>query len=153
MVDFKCRVCGLVYEEMVHGDRRNSMHCGVGADRVWVAAPGLAGISAHYSHSLGRRVASFTEEERELAKKNSWIATKSEANRLYDGRSFDDDVTIKRQNEADYQKAAAAALGRLKAADAVNADGTDKYGDDPVKMEQIAYDTAETIKVPVPTTE
>jgi len=106
-------------------------------------------LSAHYSHALGKRVSSFTEEERELSKTGSWIASKDEANRLYDG-NFTDDITIKRQAKSDYAKAADQVMKQLQATGAVNPDGSDKYTD-PAKIEQISRETAKTISVPSPT--
>jgi hypothetical protein len=95
MVDFECRKCHRTYEEMCPSDAQSSQHCGVSATRVWVRAPGLAGVNPHFSHALGRRVSGYIEEDRELAKKGQWVATKKEASSMYDHDFMGDNVTIK----------------------------------------------------------
>lgn len=100
LVDFRCSKCGRTYEDCVQSDNQVSTHCGKPAVKVWLRAPGLGGdVRPHYSHALGRKVKSYAEEEKALAKTGSWIASKTEANRLYDTDHFTSDVTIKKDKE------------------------------------------------------
>lgn len=113
-VDFKCKGCGVVFEEVVDRDNQTARHCGKAAIKVWRSAPGLAGaIRPHYSHALGRDVSGYHEEDRELAKTGSWIASKDEGNRVYDTDHFTDNVAIKRNKDVikkHVEKAAARAV-------------------------------------------
>lgn len=105
MVDFECGRCSSIFEEIVNADKQEAYHCGVKAKKVWIKAPGLGGsIHPHYSHAIGRKVNSYAEVDRELAKTGSWVATKSEANRMYDTDHFDDNVAIKKRKKEEIRK-------------------------------------------------
>lgn len=101
-VDFLCDVCGDEWEQLVYSDEKALVNCcGVAAKKIWKKAPGVH-YMPHYSHALGRKVSTYREEEKALqAKDGSWIASKSEANRLMDGdgHAFDDSVVIKKNKE------------------------------------------------------
>lgn len=105
LVDVICENCGKIEEDVfVAGSRiPRCGSCSGVRGKVWLSAPGLSGLSAHYSHALGRAVTSYTEEERELAKKGSWIASKQEIIRSYD-TDIGDDVVVKSARKEQIRK-------------------------------------------------
>lgn len=58
----------------------------------------------HYSHALGKKVNRYIDEERQLEKTGRWIATKNEANAMYDTADFTDNVTVKKATKATIRK-------------------------------------------------
>lgn len=70
---------------------------------MWLSAPGLHGLSAHYSHGLGKHVSSYTEEEKELTKKGMWIASRTETIRSYDWDP-QGDITVKKARKEQIKK-------------------------------------------------
>lgn len=105
LVDTICTSCGEIQQDLYVTRNRlpGCGSCGGVRGKVWLSAPGLSGLSAHYSHALGRNVTSYTEEERELAKKGSWIASKSEVIRSYD-QDLGNDVVIKKARKEQIRK-------------------------------------------------
>jgi hypothetical protein len=121
MKDFQCLKCGKITEEIVVvGDSTVIKHCGKTA-RELVGAP-MVHYKPHYSHGLGRRVDTYAEEERGLAreKNGAWIASKTEANNLYDTDTFTDNVTVKRDRQAGIRKAAEKAAEKLTGSGAIS---------------------------------
>jgi hypothetical protein len=114
MRDFKCEVCGHVWEQIQHSEDLTPMHCGSRTVVIYTTAPGIH-YKRRYSHALGRRVSSYREEERELAKDGSWIASKTEANDAAQNDVFDADVTVRRNTEEKLRKHVEAAARRAVA--------------------------------------
>lgn len=103
MRDFLCRRCGRQWEEIhVEGDP-DPNHCGETVTRIFIAAPGIH-YKRRFSHVLNRKVSSYREEERELAKTGSWIATKTEANDAAQADHFDAPVTVQKRQKEQLQK-------------------------------------------------
>lgn len=90
---FICDVCGYGDEFCVHVEDADPRHCKKPM-RYIVEAPAVH-YKPHYSHGLGKAVESFKQEEKALEAKGQWIATKSEANSIYETDVFKSDMTIR----------------------------------------------------------
>lgn len=94
--DYRCETCGEIRRDIVIIDGESPMvACHQYHTMVPLVGAPMVFYKPHYSHALGKRVNRYTDEERELAKKGQWIASKTEANRVYDTDIFKDDVTVK----------------------------------------------------------
>ena len=82
-VDFRCDWCGKTEEHiLVVNEDPMPKHCKYTMRRV-IGAP-MVHYKPHYSHALGREVNRYSEEEKALEAKGQWIASKTEAARMYD---------------------------------------------------------------------
>lgn len=103
MFDLRCVCCGEVEEHLVRLGERLPDHCGSTMEKIWLKAPGVH-YRPHFSHALKKNVERYSDEDKELAKKGQWIATKSEANRVYDTDHFTDNVTVKNATNESIRK-------------------------------------------------
>ncbi len=110
--DYRCK-CGTVAVDVVEidGEADVPTHCRKRMEPI-PAGP-LVAFKPHYSHALGKKVQRYSDEEKELAKKGQWIASKTEANRLYDTDHFNDNVTIQPAEKDAIRKTAEKAAAQL----------------------------------------
>jgi hypothetical protein len=110
--DFRCK-CGVEAIDVIEvdGDISVPRHCGKKMSLV----PGgpMVFFKPHYSHALGKKVQRYSDEEKELASKGQWIASKTEANRLYDTDHFTDNVTVQPAEKEAIRKTAEKAAAKL----------------------------------------
>lgn len=106
LYDFYCRSCSSVKQDHVvvleDGEHGFPRHCGKTMTKL-ATAPHVA-YKPHFSHALNRKVNTWKEEEKELAKKGQWIASKDEANRAFEEPVFDEAVVGKSKSEADIKR-------------------------------------------------
>jgi len=117
--DYRCGQCGETKPDVVVLDGKpdpGDVYCAIcGRTMDAVPAAPMVFYKPHYSHALGRRVDRYTDEEKELAKKGQWIASKTEANRVYDTDIFKDDVTVKPVTQEKIKKSVEKAAAKLAA--------------------------------------
>ncbi len=106
LYDFYCRKCASVEPDYVviveDGEHGFPKHCGKTMTKL-ATAPRLA-YKPHFSHALNRTVDTWKEEEKELARKGQWIASKDEANRAFEEPVFDEAVVGRSKTDAEIRK-------------------------------------------------
>lgn len=112
--DFQCSWCKMIDEYMIVVGDAPPECCGEPMTKVWRSAPQID-CKSQYSHALGRKISSYRELDKELEKKGQWVASKTEANRVYDTDIFDDNVTVKKATEEQTRKHVEKAARKLVA--------------------------------------
>jgi hypothetical protein len=113
--DFQCVSCGEIFEKLLIVEENTTVkHCGVPSKSVYISAPGVH-YRPHFSHGLNREVSSYKEEERALTKEKNgaWIASKNEANGIYDTDHFDGPVAIRNARKEEIKRSVEKAADKL----------------------------------------
>lgn len=121
--DFRCSQCMDEVHDVLEIDGDITIPKCCRSSMVPIPGGPTVHFKPHYSHALGKKVNRYIDEERALEKKGEWIASKTEANRLYDTADFSDSVVIKKAQKETIKKHVEKAAARAVA------DGVVRFND------------------------